>query len=474
MDFINDLEPTIQQGFEAFKTYIGQQLERDPNFLEHFFWSEDASQRTVLNYLIHLFQDSGDKDEFLNNPLLPMIQHVVSLMNDKNTGTPLHQAISENKIQLAHSLFVLASELEAQSKNPSLPRAKKVPFNFDQRDSEGRTLLSLVLSTKNDELLKQLLKHRPNLGVPTYFGDAKIPFQPLHQSVHLNYPQAIHLLAQEGVQLANPCGNAQDTPLLLAAHLMKIEALEALLEQPVAQLQLEAKRRLVSGGKETKLTAVEQLCVHLRAGKNKAEVIRGIAMLLCCGAEPPQNDSMRQLLCDHRSALLKAIDSYLKDKPELVDPFVRRCHLRETALHKIVYDNHSWAHSFRNLFGAPSDNALVVENLVVRKYTTSNDAKEVLPSSIAANLSSEKDPVKLYAMFVRRYTTAYSNQFFTNSWSKMRWMIADGQCDWETVERYVQTNPNTRSARIYNDMFKELPKVHDELETTEGIAMAMR
>ena len=285
--------------------------------------------------------------------------------------------------------------------------------------------------------------------------------------MELNSPEAIRLLSAEKVQLANFCGASQDTPLLLAAHLGHVDALEALLEQPAEQLLLEQKRKASVDGKLPEQTAIERLCDHYRAGKNKDDALRGIAMLLCRGAEPPRNEAMRQLLNNNRSALLKAIDAYLKDKPELVDPFVRRCHLRESALHNIVYAHHSWGNAIRHLFGLPSDVGRRIENLVVRKYTTTSDEKEVLTPSAGANLSAEKDPVKLYSMFVKRYTEAYNNQFFTNSWSKMRWMIADGQCDWDTVRQYAVTNPHTRSARIYNEMFKSLPKFQEDLPSVE-------
>ncbi|RUR06584.1 Dot/Icm T4SS effector AnkC/LegA12 [Legionella sp. km772] len=478
MDSIFELDNAIHQGLTEFKAYVQEQLKKQPDFLEHSFCLTDASQMTVLNYLIHLYQEPAaqelaDNLESTPNPLRPMIDHVLALMDDKNIGTALHQAVSEGKIELAlYLLSLVPKELEAISLPPDTKPIKKNKralsvFNVDQRDQEGRTLLSLILASKNDNLLVELLKRKPNVHVPTNIGELRIPFQPLHQAVVLNYPQAIRLLAKENVQLANPCGLAQDTPVLLAAHLSKIDALEALLEQPIEQLSLEAKRTISAGEKTTQHTAMDRLCEHLYEGKNKEELIRGIAMLLCRGAEPPQSETMRQLLNNNRSALLKAIHVYLEDKPDLVDPFVRRCHQRESALHNIVYAHHSWGNAIRHLFGQPSDVAWVVENLVVRKYTTTSNEKEVLPTSVAANLSSEKDPVKLYAMFVKRYTDGYNNQFFKNSWSKMRWMIADGQCDWETVQQYVKTNPNTRSAQIYNDMFKSLAKVNDAIPEVE-------
>ncbi len=487
MDSILELDKAIHQGLDGFKAYVQDQIKKQADFLEHFFWIADASQMTVLNYLIHLYSESIDSTDeaSASNSLLPMVEHVVSLMDDKNIGTPLHQAIREEKIQLALHLLSLMPQVELSDTVivvPTMPgrsakKSKKAlsVFNVDQRDQDGRTLISLVLASKNDSLLTELLKRAPNLHVPTSMSDLRVPFQPIHQAVVLNYPQAIRLLAKEGVQLGNPCGITQDTPVLLAAHLCKIDALEALLEQSVDQLLLEEERTVTTGGKINKQRAIERLCDHFNEGKNKEDALRGIAMLLCRGAEPPRSEAMRELLSNNRSAILKAIHLYLADKPDLVDPFVRRCHLTESALHNIVYAHHSWGSAIRRLFGTPSDAAWVVENLVVRKYTTTSNEKEVLPTAVAADLSSEKDPVKLYAMFVKRYTDAYNNQLITNSWSKMRWMIADGQCDWETIQRYVKTNPTTRSATIYNEMFKPLPKLHDDIQdvelTTNSLAM---
>lgn len=480
MGSLLELDKAIYQGFDDFKRYIQEQVKQQPDFLEYFFGGAGASQVTVLNYLIHLYEEPTEDSEVDEvPPLRQMIDYVVSQMDDKNIGTPLHQAISEGKLRLALHLLSLIPQTELDVVKPLKKNKKSLSlFNVDQRDQEGRTLFSLILASKNDNLLAEFLKRKPNVHMPTNMSDLRVPFQPLHQAVVLNYSAAIRLLAREEVQLANPCGLAQDTPVLLAAHLCKIDALEALLEQPVEKLLLEEMRIVSSGSNTSRQTAMDRLCEHLYAGKNRVDAIRGIAMLLCRGAEPPQSEAMRLLLNNNRSALLKAIQVYLEDKPDLVDPFVRRCHQRESALHNIIYAHHSWGNALRHLFGQPNEVAWTVENLVIRKYTTTNDEKEVLPTAAAANLSAEKDPVKLYAMFVKRYTDSYNNQFFKNSWSKMRWMIADGQCDWETVQNYAKANPGTRSAIIYENMFKSLPKVNEaapdvELPTTNSPNLAV-
>lgn len=465
MDSLLELSKAVAQGDAVFKQYVQEQITVNPDFLEHFFWNNDASQMTVLNYLIHLYCESESID---SNPLVPMIDYVLNLMKNKNIGAPLHQAISMGKINLAFHLLKQTAKVDPfpfeEKAFPGVARAKKTlsKFNINERDDKGRTLLFLVLTTKNDELLAALLTKKPRIHDVFYINNTGILFQALHQAVILNYPQGIRLLAQHGAQLSNPCGQAKHTPVLLAAHLCNIAALETLLEQSVKELSLEAEC-YVEEEEEDHLhtkTAIEVLCSHLDQGKKSKEALSGIAMLLCRGAKPPRSESMRQLLSNHRDELLKVIHQYLEDKPELVDDFVQRCHSTESALHNILYAPHSWNNNLRHLFGIPSTIAVRVEQLVIRKYTTSATASEPLPTAAAAVLSLDTEPLKLYAMFVKRYTETYNNQLFANPWSKMRFLIADGQGDWEKVQRYVEANPLSRSAAIYKEMLEPLPELH--------------
>lgn len=456
MDIIK-LHAAIQSGLDGFKQYLQRKTHEQSDFLERFFWIADASQMNVLNYLIHLCQASneGQASDAKSELLLSMIEYVVSSMRDKNIGLPVHQAINEGKIKLALHLITLGSHAETE----------QCIFNLNLRDLAGRTLLFLALAKKNADLLTLLLKKKTNVHLSTSMGGARISVPPIHLAVINNYPHGIHYLAQYGADLGNQCGTSQDTPVLLAAHLQKIDALEALLEHPIEALRLEAVRVADSKGGLSKYTAIERLCEHLEQEKNKAEVLRGIAMLLCRGAEPPRNEPMRHLLSYHRSDLLKAVHHYLEDKPELVDAFVARCHLTESALHNIVYAHHSWGHAIRLLFGKPSEVGFIVENLIVRKYATGTDkSPATLPMAAAEHIALDTDPLKLYALFVKRYIEAYDNQLITNSWSTMRWMIADGQCDWAKVVRYVQTNPKSRSAIIYNELFRPMPQVSEEMD----------
>lgn len=457
MEFITEINAAIKSGPEGFKQFIEQKLQIDPNYLGHPFWMEDGSQMTVLNYLIQQHQekkeDSVDEKSF--SDLTDFIDFAMSKAQDKNVGDPLHQALAAGQVRLA--LHLLDANV----------------FDANRRDAEGRTLLSLTLATKNRRLLKKILAGKPDVNATTQMTEARVPFQPLHQAIALNFASGVRNLGGVGADLSNPLGVMKDTPVLLAARLGKIRALEALLEFPVEKLNIEAENKRLSADKMMGENAIESLCKLLERDRHNKDLVRGVAMLLCRGAEPPRNEAMCQLLADKRSDLLKEIDRYMDSRPDLVDPFVNRCHLTDSALHKIVYVDHSWGSTLRQLFGRPSEVAFVIEKLVTRKYSRRPEGSTdspVLPIAAAVPLKGDEPPFKLYAEFVRRYSEAYENQRITNPWSTMRWMIAEGKCNWEIVKQYAQTHPGTRTQIIYEDMFKTLPKMemHEQIENTSG------
>lgn len=440
MDF-NEIKEAKGLGLGEFKAFIQKKLNADKKYLEQSFWVADGSQLTVLNYLIQEHQE---------NDLPNFIEDTIKLALDKNIGEPLHQAIAAGKIQLALKLLNDVNYYNA--------------LDVNRRDAEGRTLLSLALNARNVDLLQFILAKHPNVNASTFMSEARVPFQPLHQAVVLDFADGITLLAADGAQLANPFGSMADTPILLAARLNKMNSLDALLKLPVEKLLLEATNNNLFQDKQTGHTAVEELCVRIKSNDKIDEAIKGIAMLLCCGALPPRNEDMRKLLSSHRIVLLKAVDDYLKNNPKLVDAFVNRCHLKEGELHNIMYANHSWGSSIRHLFGKPSDAAFIIEGLVTNKYTKEQTDLPSLPVAAAERLSGKEDPLMLYAEFVKRYTETYNSQQITNRWSTMRWMIAEGQCDWATVVRYAKSHPASRTKLIYKDMFGPAPEIHDDMD----------
>lgn len=456
MEFITEINAAIKSGLDRFKKFIDQKLQVDTNYLEHPFWMKEGAQVTVLNYLIqqHQRKDEDSVDKKMPSDLTEFIDVVLGRIRNKNIGQPLHQAIAMGKVQLV--LHLLDTNI----------------FDVNQRDEEGRTLLSLALPTKNRQLLKKILASKPDVNATTRLTNARISFQPLHQSIALDFASGVINLVRSGADVTNPVGAMKDTPVLLAARKGKIKALEALLEEaPAEKLKLDAENIKSSEGKRFGDNAIEALCKQLNLNRNNKDLLRGVAMLLCRGAEPPRSDELCQLLADKRSDLLKEIDRYMDTRPELVDPFVNRCHLTNSALYKIIYVDHSWGSTLRQLFGRPSDAAFAIERLVTRKYSRrheGNTQTSILPTVAAVPLNGDEAPFKLYAEFVRRYNEAYENQKITNPWSTMRWMIAEGKCNWDTIKQYARTHQGTRTQIIYDDMFKTLPKMemHEQIESS--------
>ena len=479
MAFMQEINEAIELGVAGFQAFVQKKQQVDADFLEQCFWLPDASQQTVLNYLIHRYLTSTSPvpvteesaPEESTPDLMPMIEYVIGLSSNKNVGEPLHQAIETGKIDLVLHLLALDEQrVELMRAHPAETKKKRREnnggFDLDRRDREGRTLLSLALANKHPALLAALLQAGANVHSATRIGASRIPLQPIHQAVALDFADGVRLLTAHQAHLANPCAITQDTPVLRAAHLGTINALEALLEQPVEQLHLDAERFSTVNGLSVKQNAMERLCDRINEGSDQEDALRGIAMLLCRGAEPPRNESMRALLSNHRITLLKAIQRYLDQKPELVDAFVQRCHLTESALHNIIYAQRSWGNTFRHLFGVPGEEAFLVEELVIRKYTKNPQEIATRLPTVAEHISTETDPLKLYALFVKRYQEAYGDQLITNPWSTMRWMIADGQCDWAKIKRYAETNPKSRSAIIYNELINPMPKLHADVDVS--------
>lgn len=429
----NELDEALEQGLDAFHCYLKQQEKSVAGYFEQFYWSTDGVPRTVLNYLIHRHIESdGQKENFT------AIDCVLALTKNKKACMPVHQAIIEGKTSLAlHLLTKLQMDLETG-------------FDSNQRDHKGRTLLSLALAQKNSSMVAALLAAQASVHSPNYIDTVQALLQPIHQAVLLNDAEGIRLLAQYGANLSAPSGLAQDTPLLLAAHWGQIEALAALLALPVDQLNLEAERVV---DQNNRYTAIEALCFRLQQGKNIDSALQGIALLLCHGAKPPCSPVLRGLLSRYRSSLLQKIEDSLNQKPQLINAFIVKCHQRESALHNLIYAPHSWENARRYLWGMPGNAALVMEELLVKKHNEwSENAYDPCAEGRVDTGVQTPDSLTLYALFVKRYSETYKNQLFSNPWSTMRWMIANGQCDWDTVQAYVQTNPNSRSAIVYHDL----------------------
>lgn len=443
MDFIIEFNKAIESGLQAFIDFIKQSKARCLTSLERSYWV-DGVQMYPINYLIQQYNElpNNTNADANRENLAAMIDHVITDVSNKNMGCPIHQLISTNKIQLALQF------LREKKKTTRLDTSSSSTFfDLNQRNVHGQTLLCLAINSKNEELLTEILSQNPDIFASSILDASGTLFQPLHQCILLDFAKGVSLLISKGAQLSNPVGKNKETPVLLAAGVVAVNALETLLSQPLTALNMDAKHL------GTGYNAIEILCKELANSKNRKRALQGVAMLLCHGAEAPSDDAMRELLRSNRKDLLKMIDVYLEPKPELVDDFVKRCHLTQTALHNIIYSQNSWESSIRRFFGRPSGAAFVVENLVSRKnHSVSSNIDETKPTSSIASQAAEHNALKLYSEFVRRYKLAYNGQMISNCWSSMRWLIASGLCDWSTVERYAKTNPKSRTSKIYKEM----------------------
>lgn len=427
MDFVENMNRMIGSELSDFKTSIQSQLQHDHAFLEkNYYCSFDGTEKTVLNYLIDVHKESNDEEESVGETadscedLEQEIFFVLEQMNDCNIGEPLHQAIALGKIKLAIKL--LSSSLE---------------FDLNQRDNNGYTLLYHVLNSRNENLLKLVLTKRQNLHATSRMKDLNMDLylQPLFQAILLDFEYAITSLVSCGAEFTNYVGRLKETPILFACRLGKVNALQAL-------LQLQHKTSNLEKSNANGQNAIELLCAKMKKKSQVNETIRGIAMLFCHGAEPPANSDLRRILNDHVDEIMKEIKSYAQNNPNLAEPLVKRCHQKETFLHKMIYTDHSISSSIMSFFCRPRETALDLEELLV-DYTE--------------ELSEHMSPEKLYARFVTHYTRYYDDKSFTNPWSTMRKMISDGQADWALVINYAKENPQSRTALVLKDMAKDLP-----------------
>ncbi|WP_156812392.1 hypothetical protein [Legionella tunisiensis] len=73
--------------------------------------------------------------------------------------------------------------------------------------------------------------------------------------------------------------------------------------------------------------AIDLLCARLEEKQDPQGALRGIAMLLCHGANVPRDQALCTLLQDNRYALLDEVSKYTEKLPELAANIVRRCHI---------------------------------------------------------------------------------------------------------------------------------------------------
>lgn len=434
------LDKLIEQGDDAFQNYIRKAKQHDPAFLWRSYSTRQGGQWTILNYLISKHRPASGVD--LRRPLTWLIQQGV----DVNMGQPIHFLLQCKKFDLIPLFFQQDSDSDSEDDKESIRLAAPV-IDFDARDREGQTLLSRVISSRNSELLRYIPKdsaliHEPNRIL---VKGKKMELQPIHQAVIANYPEVIKFLFTAGVKKNNPCGKLSESPILLACRFGNIASLKILLEQGDRKALLDATNIEVEPKRP-----IDFLCQRLRDKIKPEAALIGIAILLAHGAKPPRNKEFIDLLTAQRIALVTAVKTYTRKRPELAVGFVRACHNRHSVLHQIIYPQGIFSRLAQDFFGRVSSMVFLLESLVYDQ-AAENKSRSVENSNASHFLQGFDQDELHFAKFVGAYKDAIKDRFFFNRWSTMLGNLTSGQCtSMKAVSDYVDENPYTRSASLLN------------------------
>lgn len=421
MSLFDEISVAVGRGdLNQFKQLIETNLLTTPALLEQTFQFEGKSV-TLLGYLIKLHQEERQIGAV---NLMPLIQYVYDKSTDKLLGYPVHQAVSENKEQLALWFFQKLAENNA---------------HVNALDEKRRTILSYVLETKNLILLKAFLLCNPSVHYVSHLEEDGLPTAPLQQAILLDFEDGMQLLFEKGAVDVSPWGDFRETNVLMAARLGKLNSLQTLLNVSLRTQKfcdLDA-----TDGQPQSWNAIEHLCYKLAEGNtNHTETLKGIASLLSCGAAAPRASYLCDILTHNKETLLELIESYVKQHKELIQPFYAKCHQFDNPLHEIFYSSKSWKNSFRKLFCISNPAALKLESLAIPEE----------PSNASTD-------VNLYAEFVKRYQAKYKSEYVKNPWSDMNWNIFQGNVDWNAVNGYATVYPNSRTGKIVAEMRLQYP-----------------
>lgn len=460
MRSFSELESVIAQGEFQFQKFIQFELERDKHFLRRRFLLKTGEQLTILNYLIRKHEPLKGSDMLRNiHWLLEKAENVIS-------DQPIHLLMRLRKTDL-WPIFV---NLEADDRSLH-------ELQLDCRDNEGQTLLSRALTAGEMSCISDLIALNADLQESSKIKFAKktLDLQPLHQSILMNFSSATKALIRAGAPVETPCGPLEETPLLLASRHGKIDALAALLASSTDELDLEYKN--INGTR-----AIDLLCLRLQKGANTQNALRGIAMLLCHGAEVPRRENFRSLLEEHRLALLDEVKNYSHLSGCSPATFVRACHDRHNRLHDIIYAKNSWIESLKRTLGFSSREAYLVESLVFDPSSSDRRepiqvGEELSPREASQRFSEEE---RQFAEFTWRYRQDFT-RFFKNPFSTMNWKLTSGKyTSIEQVRRYVdkhhqdQDEKKTRSELLLDVMDGKTTSVHDNLIDQSSIRTIFR
>ncbi|MGQ3890489.1 ankyrin repeat domain-containing protein [Legionella sp. CNM-4043-24] len=483
-----------------FKEFILMKLQTDERFLHQTFWMEGGQQLTVLNYLI-MEHDSKDNNlvehmswlieqgapldldqpihlafqcrkedliafllrqihatqyvatSALDTPVRPPFSPVrfalSPAINDAQPGSSTLQDNdsdddTDNTVgqevehrQSVDSILVsnarpLSRQWQRQDQQPQVIQPKA---SINSRDDQGRTLVSHAIELRNIDVLKLLMQLNPNPNQKTN------NLQALHEAVKCNFADAVEPLVNAGAQIHNPCGAKKETPLILAARYGAIDAMQALLRHIPVQ---PGPQNPVDTGNKNNTRAIDLLCKRLNQNKQRPEALRGIAMLLCHGAEAPRSERWCKLLQSNRRALIAAVAEYKKDRPELVANFYRAAHNRANPLHEIIFADRSFLTALRHFFGRADRTVFKLEKLV----------PDNADRQIKGNFDEDE---QWFAELLRRYRATIKTSTFYNPYSDFLWSVSRGVINNRAeAERYCDNHPNSRTARLRSILNREL------------------
>jgi hypothetical protein len=542
----------------AFTQFIRTELAKDDYFLHRTFWTNDAQQQSILNYLIMAHEKGA-------NNLSQQISWLLTMGASIDSGQPIHLAFKLKKLDLITLLLDVVQEQPLEPEQPPQPliveerertqdhpaerfdlvphqplseapllipshdrisssdeggedlmlghrshpslhlsddeesdssryshfripspkpyqfarlaHQPRKPLDLNSRDEDGKTLIFRAIELGHVPILVRLLETRPNVD------QASAGLQPLHQAILKNFASGVDLLVKANAQVTNPYGHKKETPLLLAARYGHIDALGALLKHVEVGVHAENPldtENLPGKGKRLK-RPIDFLCHRLSKNIAPKETIRGIAMLLCHGATPPERDKWLHLLRDHRKELLQAVATYAKADPALAAKFIRAAHFKQSKLHEIIYADHTIGTSVNHFFGIASAQAIRLESLIpipddLRTLKWQN-WKAVHGSHVIYNPHTNRQQCVLnphnktgftreevlFAVFVREYDSQYKSDPGANRYSKMRFALARGHiCCWEDLVIHCKKNPKSRSADLLLKLQTSMNARYDE------------
>jgi ankyrin repeat protein len=466
MQSFRELELVIPKGEDAFQAFIKAEQELDKDLLRRRFLLTNGEKSTILNYLIRRHKNSRAQN------MAAQIRYLLDLSPDISTDQPVHLLLKLKKFSL-FKFFIKKPDIKEIAEADSIFK----PSHFLQlacRDKEGQTLLARAIATGKGSLLSTLLEYKldPNEPNTLLVNNVYCDMQPLHQAVYLDFPEAIVALLVAGAEIASPCGTLQETPVLIAAKYGKINALATLLAHSGEKLELNAENA------EAK-RPIELLCDQLGQQIEFEKTLKGIAILLCHGADVPRDENFRTLLMDNRLALLAEVKKYSQALRSPSTKFIRACHDKNNPLHNIIYAPRSWIEALWRMFGASSEEVFLVESLVFDLEEDSHSKfSRLLNAGFNKDEQGQQRPTedfsqdeRKFAEFVWRYRQDFRG-VFKNPFSSMFGKLTAGECtsikevyDYAEQFHQDQDGKKIRSELILKAMDEEKLAIHENLDT---------